>query len=347
MKLRDILGEDAKNLLNHASGEKEKSFVSEMKPGMIVTTDLKVISKRLQEAKDGKKFLLLTLSDRTGAIRAIDWHNAEENDTIIPVGAIVRARGKVVIYDERLQLNLDSQKGLSLLEEGEYDVQRFLAITKRNVNEMFNKLLSYIENLKNDYLKKLLKIFFEEDKTFIRAFISAPAAVKVHHAYKGGLLEHTLSVVELCEFLSSKYPESIDRDLLTSGALLHDIGKIKEYGIGSSGIEKTDEGELIGHISIGLEMVSTKIEKIPDFPNNLKTELKHLILSHHGEMDWGSPVVPKITEAIVLHMADNLDSKIAQFREIENREFNGSGNSWSNYDRFLNRRIYMKNRDMI
>jgi len=320
MKLRDILGEDAKSLLNHAAGGKEKIFVSEMKPGMTVTTDLKVISKRLQEAKDGKKFLLLTLSDRTGAIRA---------------------------YDERLQLNLDSQKGLSLLEEGEYDVQRFLAITKRNVNEMFDKLLAYVENLKNDYLKKLLKIFFEEDKAFIRAFINAPAAVKVHHAYKGGLLEHTLSVAELCDFLSMKYPESIDRDLLISGAVLHDIGKIKEYGIGSSGIEKTDEGELVGHISIGLEMVSSRIEKIPDFPNNLKTELKHLILSHHGEMDWGSPVVPKTTEAMVLHMADNLDSKIAQFREIENREYNGTGNGWSNYDRFLNRRIYMKNRDMI
>ncbi|RKX49690.1 MAG: phosphohydrolase [Thermotogae bacterium] len=347
MKLRDILGEDAKSLLNHAAGGKEKIFVSEMKPGMTVTTDLKVISKRLQEAKDGKKFLLLTLSDRTGAIRAIDWHNAEENNTTIPIGAVVKTRGKVVIYDERLQLNLDSQKGLSLLEEGEYDVQRFLAITKRNVNEMFDKLLAYVENLKNDYLKKLLKIFFEEDKAFIRAFINAPAAVKVHHAYKGGLLEHTLSVAELCDFLSMKYPESIDRDLLISGAVLHDIGKIKEYGIGSSGIEKTDEGELVGHISIGLEMVSSRIEKIPDFPNNLKTELKHLILSHHGEMDWGSPVVPKTTEAMVLHMADNLDSKIAQFREIENREYNGTGNGWSNYDRFLNRRIYMKNRDMI
>ncbi|AKI96932.1 3'-5' exoribonuclease YhaM family protein [Kosmotoga pacifica] len=347
MKLRDILGEDAKSLLNQVTGGKEMSFVSEMKPGMVVNADLKVLSKRLQEAKDGKKFLLLTLGDRTGAIRAIDWHNAEENDTMIPIGAIVRAKGKVVVYDERLQLNLDPQKGLTLLEEGSYDVQRFLAVTKRNVSDMFDKLLMYISDLRNDYLKKLLKIFFEEEKGFIRTFITAPAAVKVHHAYKGGLLEHTLSVVELCEFLASKYPESIDRDLLISGAILHDIGKIKEYGIGSSGIEKTDEGELVGHISIGLEMVSQRIEKIPDFPNNLKTELKHLVLSHHGEMDWGSPVVPKTTEAMVLHMADNLDSKIAQFREIETREYNGTGNGWSNYDRFLNRRIYMKNRDNL
>ncbi|MDI3523782.1 MULTISPECIES: 3'-5' exoribonuclease YhaM family protein [unclassified Kosmotoga] len=346
MKLKDILGEEVVKKINETQrSDTPMPFVSDLKPGMNVTLDLKVISKRLQQTRDGKKFLLMTLSDRTGTIRGIDWHSAEENDAKIDIGSLVRVRGRIVVYEERLQLNLDSQNGLDLLKDGMYDSSRFLATTKRSIPSMYESLVKYLNSIKNEPLKQLLKCVFEEDREFVEHFVTSPAAVTVHHAYKGGLLEHTLDVVEICDFLSNKYAESLDRDLLIAGAMLHDIGKVREYSLNQAGIDKTDEGELIGHITIGSEMITHYAGRIRDFPEDLLIELKHLILSHHGEMEWGSPVVPKTTEAIVLHMADNLDSKIAQFREIENRESNASGYGWSNYDRFLNRRIFMKNRD--
>ncbi|MFO7880989.1 MAG: HD domain-containing protein [Kosmotogaceae bacterium] len=346
MKLRDILGGDVTKQLNTKNGfDDKKPFVATFKPGMIVQTDVKVISKRLQEARDGSKFLLLTLTDRTGAIRAVDWHNAEYNDEKLDIGTVVRAKGKIVVFNERLQLNIDPNNGISILHEESYDPMRFVSVTKKNISEMYDKLCNLIDSLGNDYLKSLLKLIFIEDKDFVRNFVVCPAAVKIHHAYKGGLLEHTLSVAELCDYLAQKNSDCINRDLLITGALLHDIGKTKEYTLSSSGIEKTDVGEILGHISMGIELIAKYINKIPDFPSFLIVEIKHFILSHHGEMEWGSPVVPKTTEAMVLHMADNLDSKMAQFREIESREFSSSDNNWSNYDKFLNRRIFMKNRD--
>ncbi|TYB80890.1 MAG: HD domain-containing protein [Kosmotoga sp.] len=346
MKLRDILGGEIVKQFNTKNGlDDKKPFISSLKPGMVVQTDVKVISKRLQEARDGSKFLLLTLTDRTGAIRAVDWHNAEYNDEKLDVGTVVRVKGKIVVFNERLQLNLDPNNGISILHEESYDPLRFVSVTKKNISEMYDRLCNLIDSIGNDYLKSLLNLIFIEDKDFVRNFVVCPAAVKIHHAYKGGLLEHTLSVAELCDYLAQRNPDCINRDLLITGALLHDIGKTKEYTLSSSGIEKTDVGEILGHIAMGAELVTKYINKIPDFPSFMLAEIKHFILSHHGEMEWGSPVVPKTTEAMVLHMADNLDSKMAQFREIESREYNSSDNNWSNYDKFLNRRIFMKNRD--
>ncbi|MGC9322071.1 MAG: 3'-5' exoribonuclease YhaM family protein, partial [Kosmotogaceae bacterium] len=293
--------------------------------------------------RDGKKFLLLTLSDKTGAIRAIDWFNAEQNDSALEQGTVVRVSARVVVYEDRQQLNLDSE-GIQVLEIGQYDPERFMAVTTKDIPQMYDDLLSLINNISDQHIRTLLKEIFENDKKFIEKFIISPAASKVHHAYKGGLLEHTMSVAELCAFFATKYNESVDKDLLIAGALLHDVGKVYEYAVTPSGIDRTNDGELVGHIAMGIEMIGRVISKIQGFPRYLQTEIKHLLLSHHGEMEWGSPVIPKTTEAIVLHMADDLDSKVAQFREIEEREFNGSTSSWSNYDRFLNRRVLMKNR---
>ncbi|HNQ70242.1 MULTISPECIES: HD domain-containing protein [Mesotoga] len=346
MKLRDIIGNE---ILNQINADQDKTnrdgfpFVSDLRPGSTVLSVFKVHSKRIQEARDGKKFLLLTLSDKTGAIRAIDWFNAERNDSTLEQGMVVRISGRVAVYEDRIQLNLDSE-GIQILQIGQYDYERFMAVTTKDIPRMYDDLLSLVGRMRDDYIRALLKDIFENDKKFIEKFIVSPAASKVHHAYKGGLLEHTMSVAELCEFFATKYGDSVDGDLLVAGALLHDIGKVYEYTITPNGIERTNDGELVGHIAMGIEMVSKAISKIQGFPRYLQTEIKHLLLSHHGEMEWGSPVIPKTTEAIVLHMADDLDSKVAQFREIEEREFNGSTASWSNYDRFLNRRVFMKNR---
>lgn len=346
MKLRDIVGND---LLNQLSVDQEKvnkdgyPFVSDLRPGSSLLSVFKVYSKRIQEARDGKKFLLLTLSDKTGAVRAIDWFNAEENDSKLEQGTVVKVTGKVVLYDDRLQLNLDTN-GVQIVEAGKYDPERFLAVTTRNIPQMYDELLSTINGMNSEDLKALLLEIFQNDRKFVEKLIVSPAAVKVHHAYKGGLLEHTMSVVELCKFYAGKYNDSIDSELLIAGALLHDVGKVYEYAITPSGIDRTNEGELVGHIAIGIEIINRAVSKLSNFSRYIQTELKHMVLSHHGEKEWGSPVVPKTTEAIVLHMADDLDSKVAQFREIEEREFNGAVPSWSNYDRFLNRRVFMKSR---
>lgn len=346
MKLRDIIGNEILSQINDDQDKTNKDglpFVSDLRPGSSVLSIFKVHSKRIQEARDGKKFLLLTLSDKTGAIRAIDWFNAEHNDDTLEQGTVVRISGRVVVYEDRQQLNLDSE-GIQVLEIGQYDPERFMAVTTKDIPQMYDELLGLINNMSEEHIKALLRDIFENDKKFIEKFIISPAAAKVHHAYKGGLLEHTMSVAELCVFFATKYSDSIDRDLLIAGALLHDIGKVYEYAVTPAGIDRTNDGELVGHIAMGIEMVGRAIAKIQGFPRYLQTEIKHLLLSHHGEMEWGSPVIPKTTEAIVLHMADDLDSKVAQFREIEEREFNGSTASWSNYDRFLNRRVFMKNR---
>jgi 3'-5' exoribonuclease len=346
MKLRDIIGNEILNQINADQDKTNKDgfpFVSDLRPGSSVLSVFKVHSKRIQETRDGKKFLLLTLSDKTGAIRAIDWFNAEQNDSALEQGTVVRVSARVVVYEDRQQLNLDSE-GIQVLEIGQYDPERFMAVTTKDIPQMYDDLLSLINNISDQHIRTLLKEIFENDKKFIETFIISPAASKVHHAYKGGLLEHTMSVAELCAFFAMKYNESVDKDLLIAGALLHDVGKVYEYSVTSSGIDRTNDGELVGHIVMGVEMIGRAISRIQGFPRYLQTEIKHLLLSHHGEMEWGSPVIPKTTEAIVLHMADDLDSKVAQFREIEEREFNGSTSSWSNYDRFLNRRVFMKNR---
>ncbi len=345
MKLKDKFNNDLLEQLNIKKKGDEMNYINDLKPGMEVVVDLKVISKRLQETRDGKKFLLLTLSDRTGIIRAIDWGNAEFHDQVLDIGSIARFTGKIVLYDDRLQLNIFNGEQIVLLKEGEYESSRFLAISSKNLKELYQNLLLLIESINDELLKILLNSFFVDDDKFIQKFVDSPAAMKIHHAYKGGLLEHTLEVAKLCNSLSLQYKDEINRDLLISGAILHDIGKIREYMVTSSGIDRTNEGELVGHIAIGCEMLFEKINKIDNFPKYLSNELKHLLLSHHGEMEWGSPVLPKTNEAILLHMADNSDAKIAQFRDIKKRESNGDNYSWSNYDRFLNRRILMKNID--
>lgn len=346
MKLRDIINGD---VLNNLGGSPKNSdsmpYITGLKAGDSVVIDLKVYSKRLQETRDGKKFLLITLSDRTGSIRAVDWQSAELNDERLSIGTVVRITAKVVVYDDRLQLNLDNYNGIQVLSDNEFNSERFLATTSNNIPNMFEELLALANSLENSFLKELLNTFFQDDKKFVERFVLSPAAMKIHHAYKGGLLEHTLSTAKMCDFISSQYEELVDRDLLITGALLHDIGKIYEYSTGPSGIDRTTDGELLGHIAMGMEMITKNALKVPNFPKRLLVELKHLILSHHGEMEWGSPITPKTIEAIALHMSDNLDSKIIQFKEIENRESNGTGFGWSTFDRFLNRRILMKNRD--
>ncbi len=310
-------------------------MVSEIMENDNVVIDLKVVSKRLQESKDGKKFLLLTLSDKTGELRAIDWYNASENDSKIKINSIVRIRGRANMYSDKLQIAIDKDKdALTVLKEGEYDPNLFISTTKKDVTKMYEEFQRIISSISDKEVRTLTSLPFQNEK-FVESFIVAPAAIVVHHAYKGGLLEHTLGVMKLCIEISKLYP-NVNQDILISGAVFHDLGKIKEYEIRSYGIERTGDGELIGHIVLGVQMVHDWSKNVPALSSSTLLHIEHLILSHHGELELGSPTVPKTSEAIILHSADDLDSKMGQINALKEK---GTEGDWSDFDRFLGRKI--------
>ena len=304
--------------------------------GKEVELVVKVVSKRLQTSKDQKKFLLLTFSDRTGSVRAVDWHNAENNDSFLEIGDVVKVKGKVVYFEDRLQINISKEpNSIFRLKEGEFSSDRFVERTEKDIDLLFAESLKLINTIKDEDMLKLTRTIFLSLEKEIKY---SPAGMRVHHAYIGGLLEHSLTVAKIADYVSKFY--NVDRDLLISGALLHDIGKIREYRVAPTGIEVTTEGELKGHIIIGIEIVRRFADKL-----KIKTEkvieLEHIIASHHGEMEHGSPVLPKTPEAMIVHFIENMDSKIARFMDImkkseENRE-------WSEYDKSLGRRVFLRN----
>jgi 3'-5' exoribonuclease len=318
---------------------KQELFVQDLKSRINDSVEiiLKVRSKKLQETKDSKKFLIMTLEDRTGTVRAVDWYNAELNDQRLKEGTVVRVKGRVVFFENRIQINLDNDYGaIKILKDDEYDYTKFVAQSKKDLEVLKKKLFVLLDQVKDQHYKKLLKAFFE-DKEFSEKFFRSPAGMRVHHAYIGGLLEHSVTVAEICREISKYY--SLDRDLLITGALLHDVGKVEEYKITESGIEVTTEGELKGHIAIGAAMVRETGKKL-SIPEHKILELEHIILSHHGELEWGSPVVPKTIEALIVHHVENLDSKIARFIEVI--ESSETDQGWTEYDKNLGRRIFLR-----
>ncbi|HPE68748.1 MAG TPA: HD domain-containing protein [Thermotogota bacterium] len=323
-------------------------YVKDFQVDENVISVLKVAGKHLQETRDGKFFLLLTLADRTGIIRAVDRFNARRNDEQVSVGSVIRIQGKVVRFESHIQINApNSRDAIRLLQEGEYDPKKFIEISSKNIRQMYEQLVKAIEAVGLVPVKELLsEIFIRNDRLATR-FIEAPAAINVHHAYKGGLLEHSLDVMNMCLQLMELYPTlDIHRDILVAGALLHDIGKVDEYHVLSSGIVRTDVGEMVGHIGQGVLTLRDMARKVPGFPPEILVDLEHIILSHHGELEWGSPVLPKTIEAFLVHAADNLDSKVAQFREMVRKSQNANGqqgeSNWSDYNKFLSRRVRTK-----
>lgn len=215
--------------------------------------------------------------------------------------------------------------------EGEYDPGNYLPVSGKDVESMYQELLGFTAQIKNPYLHRLLVSFFQEDEEFIRAFKGNSAAKTVHHGFIGGLLEHTLSVVKLCQYYCRTYP-ILNQDLLITTAMLHDIGKTRELSPFPKN-DYTDDGQLLGHIMIGAEMIHDKAREIPGFPEKLESEVKHCILSHHGELEYGSPKKPALAEAVALNLADNTDAKMETLTEI----FNGAGEQkdWLGYNRFF------------
>lgn len=282
--------------------------------------------------KAGKPYESLILQDKTGTLDAKIWDvnssGIEEFDALDYIYVV----GDVTSFQGTLQLNV---KRVRKMKEGEYEPSDYLPVSEKDIGKMYQELLAYVNSLGNPWLKKLAQSFFM-DGEFAKRFQFHSAAKSVHHGYVGGLLEHSLSVTKLCDFFSGQYP-LLNRDLLLCAAMFHDIGKLEELSTFPAN-DYTDEGQLLGHIMIGAEMIGDRIREIDNFPRRLAAELKHCILAHHGELEFGSPKKPALAEALALSFADNLDAKMETMKEALSNIPEGSM-EWAGYNRLLETNI--------
>ena len=313
----------------------EKIFVKDLEVNQVVVSSFMVTYKELRQKKDGDYFLSLTLSDKTGDLLAIMWDNFQEIADSVEVNDFVKAKGSIGIYNNRLQMIIQRIKKLS---EDEVNPADYLPSSGEDPEAMFQRLQEVISSIKNSHLRRLLEQIFGDDET-ARKFKLAPAAKGLHHIYLGGLLEHTLSVVDLCQMVCQHYQE-LNRDLLITGAILHDLGKIDELSYSRS-FNYTDEGRLLGHILMQCQMVDKEMDKIEGFPSELRLQLLHLLASHHGSYEFGSPRRPKTLEALVLHYVDDMDAKVESMRQSISGHPTLQGN-WSPFNKILERYIYRK-----
>lgn len=278
-------------------------------------------------SKNGKTYYSLQLQDKTATLDGKIWEVTSPGIEEFDKGDYVKVDGRVTSFQNNLQLNIDR---IYRVGEGQYDVADYMPCSDYNIDAMFTELLEFLQTVKNGYLKKLLDAFFVESDTYVKLFKSHSAAKSVHHGYIGGLLEHTLHVVKLCDFYCTLYKE-LNRDLLIAAAALHDIGKVKELSKFPEN-DYTDDGQLLGHIVMGIISIDKAIDKIEGFPHTLRTELEHLIAAHHGELEFGSPKKPALMEAVALHHADNTSAKLQTFKEASAK---ANGTEWLGYQRFF------------
>ena len=271
----------------------------------VITGFFAVSAKNVRSKKDGAFYFALTLADATGQIEARMWETAEAGE--FAAGDIVKLRGQVCRYQEKFQINVER---IRRAEASEFDLGDFVPKTERDVEELWAELNGYVESFTDPHLKALLRAFLD-DADIAAALRSAPAAKSMHHAWIGGLLEHVVSLLGICDLAAKHY--SVHRDLLLTGVVLHDIGKLQELRWGTS-FDYTLEGQLLGHITIGVGMIERKMAALPDFPPELRVLVNHLVLSHHGRYEFGSPKLPMVPEAILLHYLDDMDAKLQTMR---------------------------------
>ena len=306
-------------------------YINELREGQSVIEHYLCKSRQSLKSRAGKTYLSLKLQDQTGMVDAKVWEMTndikafEENE-------FIKIDATVVTYQNDIQLNV---KRIRRSLEGEYDPADYIPCTEKNIEEMYQKLMSYIKTIQNPYIKKLLEEIFYHNDTVSKHLKTHSAAKSIHHSYMGGLLEHTLSVTEICDFVAPRY-QFVNRDILIASAMLHDIGKIIELSEFPEN-DYTDEGQLLGHLMIGSELIKETASHIEGFPKQIENLLKHCMISHHGEYEYGSPKLPKTIEAFILHSADNLDAKTKVIEEmIQNNTNQGS---WVGYQKMLQRNI--------
>jgi 3'-5' exoribonuclease len=307
-------------------------YVVDLQDGQALTSTFLVRQKEIRSSpRTGKSWLELSLADRSGSINGKMWDNFEPVVKLFERDDVIQVRARVKIYNGQKELTIEQ---IVSVRDGDYDLADFLAHTQFDVEKLYADLRAAIAVMKNPWLKRLLESFVDDPATAVK-LKRAPAAMTMHHAFVGGLLEHIVGLIGLSRAVVAHYPE-LDGDLLLAGIVLHDIGKIDELSYGR-GISYTTEGRLLGHISIGARRVSAKVAAIPGFPPELATLVEHLILSHHGSLEFGSPSLPQTREAIALHFLDDMDSKMAAMRSsIESATGDGE---WTDRNPALRREI--------
>ena len=313
----------------------KKQFITELKAGDGVDDIFILAQKNIAHKKDGNPYLNMVLGDKSGQLKGVAWDQVEKIAAVASAGDLVRVEGGVSEYRNELQLVV---RDMAYQSTDSADPADFLPASKRNINVMFERLTGVTRALKTDCLRDLFEVFWM-DVDFVNRFKSSPAAKKMHHAYVGGLLEHTLSMALLTERIAGHY-SGIDIEMVLAGTILHDIGKIKELSCGYN-FDYSDEGRLLNHIIIGLQMLDEKLKLVPDFPEEKAVLLKHMIISHHGNREFGSPEPPKTLEAVLLNYIDEIDSKINCIRDYITTD--GTNDSWTGYHRLLERHFYRGN----
>jgi 3'-5' exoribonuclease len=310
----------------------KQQFINAIKAGDAVADVFVLQEKTLGRKKDGNAFLNVTLADRTGRLRGVMWDNADEVALSVAAAEFVRIRGNASEYQGRPQVVIRS---MEMFPAADVSAADFIPSTSRNTDAMFDRLVRIADGIRNPHLRQLLSAFWE-DPDLVNGLKTAPAAKKMHHAYLGGLLEHTLSMTILVDRLAGHY-SGLDMDLLLTGAVLHDIGKIREYEYRYK-IDYSDEGRLLTHILIGCQMLDEKIRTLEGFPPDLAVMLKHLIVSHHGSREFGSPEPPKTIEAVLLNHIDDMDAKVNGIREYMAAQ--DPTEAWTPYHHLLGRQFY-------
>lgn len=303
-------------------------FINELREGERLSGIYLCKHKQAAVTKNGKPYENVILQDKTGTLDSKIWDPNSLGIDDFEAMDYVDVVGDVSCFQGSIQLSIKRARKAA---EGEYEPGNYLPVSDKNVETMYGELLNYVNQVKNPYLSRLLHSFFVEDEAFIKAFKGNSAAKTVHHGFVGGLLEHSLSVVNLCSYYCKAYPVLCE-DLLISAAMLHDIGKTKELSAFPMN-DYTDDGQLLGHIMIGAEMIHDRAVQIPGFPEKLESELKHCILAHHGELEYGSPKKPALVEAVALNLADNTDAKMETLTEVFRAA--GENKGWLGYNRLF------------
>ena len=312
-----------------ADDKKSHLWIKDLKEEESVQGLYMVKVKRVGTTQKGTPFLSLTLGDRTGEVEAKVWERADALSPLFREGDVIHVEGHASSYRNQIQVTLSN---LKVPEDMKGDPDLFIESSARDVKDMMRALRKILKGIENHFIKSLVEKFLS-DRVFIDSFKRAPAAKNFHHSYLGGLLEHTLSVCQMSRYVVEHYPE-LDKDMLMAGAFLHDIGKIKELHFDRH-IDYTDEGRLLGHVILGVALVDEKLKGLKDFPEELALRLKHLILSHHGQLEFGSPKRPKFLEAYALHLIDDLDAKmngLGRFMERDRKE-----GDWTDFNRLFDR----------
>lgn len=313
-------------------------FLGELREGDMIAETYLCKTKNVQKTKMGKSYYSLLLQDKSGTMDAKVWEltNAIEHFEQMDY---IHVDGQVTSFQGALQLNI---RRIRAAQEGEYDAADYMPTSKRDINEMYAELLELLSSVEEPHLKRLIDGYFIDNKEFVKAFKKHSAAKSVHHGFIGGLLEHTLGVVKFCDYMAANY-KILNRDLLLASAAFHDVGKLWEISDFPEN-DYTDDGQLLGHIFLGAELIGTATRAIPGFPKQLASELRHCILAHPGELEYGSPKKPALAEAMALNFADNADAKLQTLLEIFESGDNENATGWLGYNRYFESNIRKSSR---